>query len=80
MTDSLAECLHAADIAIVATPWPELSELPSAVSGRRGPPMVVIDCWRLLDPGETDPNTSSSTLLEAVAARLQPAEPRADPP
>jgi UDPglucose 6-dehydrogenase len=57
MTDSLAECMHTADIAIMATAWPELSELPSAVSGRKGQPILVIDCWHLLDPGETDPDT-----------------------
>ena len=54
LTDLLAECLRTADIAIVATPWPELSELPSHVSGRTGQPIVVIDCWRLLDPLKTD--------------------------
>jgi UDPglucose 6-dehydrogenase len=42
---SAAELLEKADVAVIATPWPEFADLPA---GRNGKRTVVIDCWRLL--------------------------------
>ena len=42
---SVAELLEKADVAVIATPWPEFAELSVAGNGKR---TVVIDCWRLL--------------------------------
>ncbi len=41
------ECIKKSDIAVLATPWPELLELPIEVWAREGDPRTVIDCWRL---------------------------------
>jgi UDPglucose 6-dehydrogenase len=40
-----AECVAAADIVVIATPWPEYATLPAGSLARR----VVIDGWRILD-------------------------------
>ena len=43
-----AECVARADLVIVATPWPEFRDIPSAVWGRERRARVVVDCWRLV--------------------------------
>jgi UDPglucose 6-dehydrogenase len=45
---SVAELLAQSDVAVIATPWPEFAELPTAALERAGRRTVVIDCWRLL--------------------------------
>jgi UDPglucose 6-dehydrogenase len=45
---SAAELLEKADVAVIATPWPEFADLPGGRDGKR---TVVIDCWRLLPDG-----------------------------
>jgi UDPglucose 6-dehydrogenase len=49
---SLAECIAAADVLVLSTPWPELARLGAAELARPGRPRVLIDCWRLLDRPE----------------------------
>jgi UDPglucose 6-dehydrogenase len=50
--DSLAECIAAADVLVLSTPWPEIARLGAAELARPGNPRTVIDCWRLLDRPE----------------------------
>jgi UDPglucose 6-dehydrogenase len=45
---SAAELLAQSDVTVIATPWPEFSELPIDALERDEKPAVVIDCWRLL--------------------------------
>lgn len=49
--DSLRACVAAADVIVVATPWPEFRELDREIGER---PRLVIDCWRLLDSSRVD--------------------------
>jgi len=45
---SAAELLDQADMAVIATPWPEFAEVAIGGLERAGGPRVVIDCWRIL--------------------------------
>jgi UDPglucose 6-dehydrogenase len=47
---SVAELLERSDLVVIATPWPEFADLPIEALERDGERLVVIDCWRLLDP------------------------------
>ncbi|MBI1330899.1 MAG: nucleotide sugar dehydrogenase [Alphaproteobacteria bacterium] len=42
-----AEAVRSADLAIIATPWPDYSQLPESAFCRPGKKLTVIDCWRL---------------------------------
>lgn len=53
VVDSLESCLADARVAVVATAWPELSDLSG---GARG--LAVIDCWRHVDAGSLPPDAS----------------------
>ena len=43
---SVAEVLDRSDVVVIATPWPEFSDLPLESLSRDR--LVVIDCWRVL--------------------------------
>lgn len=60
VTDSLEDAVSQADIAVVATPWPELAALPSVIERLRKP-QVVVDCWHSL--GEL-PAGSQTLVIE----------------
>ncbi|HEU4628853.1 MAG TPA: nucleotide sugar dehydrogenase [Gemmatimonadaceae bacterium] len=45
---SLAACLQAADLVVLATPTAELRALEAADFPARERPVIVVDCWRLL--------------------------------
>jgi UDPglucose 6-dehydrogenase len=45
---SLTECLHAADAVIVANPADEFRRLRASDFPRREEPVLVFDCWRIL--------------------------------
>jgi UDP-glucose 6-dehydrogenase len=45
---SVAECIERADALLIANPCPEFKALTRASLPRRSPPIVVLDCWRLL--------------------------------
>jgi len=45
---SVAELLERSDVVVIATPWPEFSDLPLDSLRRDGGRKVVIDCWRLI--------------------------------
>jgi UDPglucose 6-dehydrogenase len=51
LASSLRDCLADADAVVVATPWPEFRALGSELAAAGARPRVVVDCWRLLDPG-----------------------------
>ena len=42
------ECIAAAGVVVVATPWQEFGKVPAQQWSRTGSPRVVIDCWRSL--------------------------------
>jgi UDPglucose 6-dehydrogenase len=46
--DSAQECIAAADVVVVATPWEAFLSLPVQAWARHNPLRVVIDCWRAL--------------------------------
>ncbi len=47
--ESIRDCLHGADVAIVATAWDAFRELDPADVAQDGRRPMVIDCWRILD-------------------------------
>jgi UDP-glucose 6-dehydrogenase len=49
----VASCAAAADLLIIATPWPSFRDLPlQALRRPNGHRLPVIDCWRLLPRAE----------------------------
>lgn len=57
LCQSLAESMSQADVAVVATPWPELEQLPALLSNR-DKSIVLLDCWRLFDGLTIDGNVA----------------------
>jgi UDPglucose 6-dehydrogenase len=49
LVNSSEECIAPSDVVVLATPWQEFREIPSAHWARPGRPRVVIDCWRSLN-------------------------------
>jgi UDPglucose 6-dehydrogenase len=45
---SAAECIAAADVVVLATPWQAFKEIPALAWARVSEPRVVIDCWQAL--------------------------------
>jgi UDPglucose 6-dehydrogenase len=45
---STQDCIARSGVVVLATPWKEFSEVPSAQWVREGSPRVVIDCWNAL--------------------------------
>lgn len=45
---SAEQCIAAADVVVLATPWREFLSLPPQAWARHSPPRVVLDCWRAL--------------------------------
>jgi len=52
--ESAEEAIRAADVVVVATPWPEFASIPAAVYERDGRRRVVVDCWRMLSRAVLD--------------------------
>ena len=50
--DQAEDCAAAADLLIIATPWPSFQRLPHAALRRNGSRLPIIDCWRFLPPAE----------------------------
>lgn len=42
-------CIDQSDLVVLATSWPEFSEIPGEQWARPGSPRTVIDCWRALN-------------------------------
>ena len=53
IVDSAEDCLKNADIVVLTTPWDEFQHL-KVPDGREKRPLVIIDCWRLLEPDLID--------------------------
>jgi UDPglucose 6-dehydrogenase len=49
------DCLKEADVVVLATPWDEFKHLPVDDECKKRP-LVIIDCWRLLEPDSLDDN------------------------
>jgi UDPglucose 6-dehydrogenase len=47
---SAKECVHGADVVVLATAWEAFKELDAADFVRDGQRPVIVDCWRVLDP------------------------------
>ena len=54
LADSLAECLDASDMVVVMVPWPAFREIPALLRAMPPRPLIVLDCWRLLEPAGLD--------------------------
>jgi UDPglucose 6-dehydrogenase len=52
---SLQECVTAADVIVVVTPWKEFAAIDGAMLARAGRPRTVIDCWRFFDATKIEP-------------------------
>lgn len=46
---SLKDCVQAADVAVITTPWPEFKDIEPVWLKREGSQPILIDCWRILD-------------------------------
>ena len=46
---SAKECIAAADIVVLATPWQEFREIPPTQWAGDSTPRTVVDCWRVLN-------------------------------
>ncbi len=46
---SAEECVGQADVVVITTPWEKFKQLTPLALGRRHPPRVLIDCWRLFE-------------------------------
>jgi len=45
---SAEECVKAADVLIVTTPWKQFSEIPASAFARAQGRLQILDCWRIL--------------------------------
>ncbi len=53
-TTSLDACCRGAGVIVLVTPWREYAELVPSLRDAGGPPPVVLDCWRILDPAKLE--------------------------
>ena len=47
---SAADCVRAASLVVVMTPWPEFRDIPADAFSRSSGRLSVIDCWRVIPP------------------------------
>ncbi len=52
---SLEECILAADVIVITTPWDEFKAIDPALFAEGGRRRVVVDCWRIMDQREVEP-------------------------
>jgi UDPglucose 6-dehydrogenase len=48
---SAADCVRAASLVVIMTPWPEFRDIPAEAFSRTSGRLTVIDCWRVIPPG-----------------------------
>jgi UDPglucose 6-dehydrogenase len=48
LSSTAKDCIQRSDLIVLATPWPEFTQIPLADWARPGPARTVIDCWRAL--------------------------------
>ena len=56
---SAADCVRAASLVVVMTPWPEFRDIPADAFSRSSGRLSVIDCWRVIPP-------TAGTLADVV--------------
>lgn len=69
---TIEECLDAADVIVITTPWPQFGQLTGAMLAGAGRRRRVIDCWRCVE----DPVLRESA--DYIAIGLGPREKAAD--
>ena len=47
---SAADCVRAASLVVIMTPWPEFRDIPAEAFSRASGRLTVIDCWRVISP------------------------------
>ena len=47
---SLAQCVEASEVLVLMVAWPAFGTLPELLRNRPRPGLVLIDCWRQIDP------------------------------
>jgi UDPglucose 6-dehydrogenase len=47
---SAADCVRAASLVVIMTPWPEFRDIPIEAFSRSSGRLTVIDCWRMIPP------------------------------
>jgi UDPglucose 6-dehydrogenase len=67
-----ADVLDLADLVVITTPWPEYRQIAPFGSGR---PLVIVDCWRMLDEGEVDSSVVLIRLGSAPEGTRAPPRP-----
>ena len=65
---STAECLDAADVAVITVAWTAFRDIPTVIAGLQARRRVLIDCWRLIQPSQLD----SATQLLHVGKHVMP--------
>ena len=66
------ECVEAADVVILTTPWQEFCSIPPDRWARHSPPRTIIDCWRAIQHLEGCPGVQylclgTGSLLRPLA-------------
>jgi UDPglucose 6-dehydrogenase len=69
---SATECIQAAEVVVLATPWDDFRGLAAQAFMSNGERKVLVDCWRLLDPKDLDPFVEYLPL--GVGAKSHPGE------
>jgi UDPglucose 6-dehydrogenase len=67
---SAADCVRAASLVVVMTPWPEFGEIPQDAFSRIGSRLPVVDCWRIT--AKTVASVADVVYLGQGAARNEP--------
>jgi len=71
---SLADCVAAADVVVVAVAWPQFRDLSTLIATLPRRRRVIVDCWRIIDRAQLEPIThviyvgADRTAGQAVAA------------
>jgi UDPglucose 6-dehydrogenase len=65
-----ADCVRAASLVVVMTPWPEFRDIPDDAFARIGSRLTVIDCWRVTS--KTIMAVADVVYLGQGASRTEP--------
>lgn len=72
---SLEECVAAADVLAITTPWNEFKSITPAQLARKTGRVTVLDCWRILPRSEFEAACDYITLGLGAAAERQARQP-----
>ena len=76
IAESAEECVQAAEVVVVTTPWPEFihlrPEIWSANHHKRCTPRTVLDCWNVLGQLRGRPGIRHVRFGSAAESRLKP--------